>query len=123
MNRDKRMSHARRALRGLLVAFVLAVTLAVPVPGVPAKAMPQEDTSPISVSFANSVSFAASEDGGEGLFNHALACHMYFEHHQLVRPDCAAMILALDTSGARYSTGVDLFVSLEPAPLYRPPRA
>ena len=123
MHRDKRVSYARRVLRRWFVAIVLAIALVVPVPGMPAWAMPHEDTSPISVSFATSVSFAASEQGGEDLSGHALVCHMHFEHHQLVRSDNAVVIPALDTSRACYSMGVNSFASLEPAPLHRPPRA
>jgi hypothetical protein len=123
MHRDKRMIHARRVLRGCGVTFVLAVALLALVPGMPIRAMPHEDTSPIFVSSAASVSFAASEQGGEDLFSHALVSHMHFDHHQLVRPDNAVVIPALDTSGAYYLTGVNLFASLEPAPLRRPPRA
>jgi hypothetical protein len=117
------MIHARRVLRGWFVAFVVAVALVVPVPGMPTGAMPHEDTSPISVSFAASASFASSEQGVEDLSNLALVCHMHFEHHQLVRPDNAVVIPALDTSGACYLTGVNSFGSLDPAPLRRPPRA
>jgi hypothetical protein len=117
------MIHARCVLSGWCLAFVLAVALVVPVSGMPTGAMHHEDTSPISVSFAASVSVAANEQGGEGLSSHALVCHMHFEHHQLVRSDNAVVIPALDTSRACYSMGVNSFASLEPAPLHRPPRA
>jgi hypothetical protein len=117
------MIHARRGLSRWFVAFVLAIALIVPVPEMPAGAMPHEDTSPISVSFVAFVSFAASEQSGEGLSSHALACHMHFEHHQLVRSDNAVVMPPLDTSRACYLTGVNSFASLEPAPLRRPPRA
>ena len=86
------MIHARHVLSVWYVAFVLAVALVVPVPAMPSGVMPNEDTSPISVSFATPVSFAASEQGGEDLSGHALVCHMHFEHHQLVRSDNAVVI-------------------------------
>ena len=111
------MIHARRVLSGRFVAFVLAIALVVPVPATPAGAIPHEDTSGISVSFA------ASEQGVAGLSNHALVCHMQFEHHQLVRAENALVMPALDSVRACYSTGVSSLASLKPAPLRRPPRA
>src|ERR1700730_8239872 len=112
-HRDDSTVHAWRVLSGWFVAFVLAIALVVPVPAMPAGPMPHEDTSGISVSFTD------SEQGAAGLSNHALVCHMHFEHHQLVRSE----IPALDTSRACYLTGVNSFASREPAPLHRPPRA
>lgn len=123
MARSKKMIRARRVLSGWCVAFVVAVALVVPIPGMPNGLMRDEDTSPISLSFAASVSSAANERGPADLSGHALVCHMHFEHHQLVRSDNAVVIPAFDTSRACYSTGVNSFASLEPAPLHRPPRA
>jgi hypothetical protein len=54
MHRDKRMIYAWRIMSGWFVAFVLAVALVVPTPGMPAGATHHEDTSPISVSVAAS---------------------------------------------------------------------
>jgi hypothetical protein len=122
-HRDNRMIPARRVLSGWFVSIVLAVALVVPVPGMPVEAMPHEDTSPVSVSLAASVSFAASEQAGAGLSNHALICHMHFEHHQLVGIENAFVMPALDSVRACYLTGVNSLTSLQPAPLRRPPRA
>ena len=117
------MIRARRVLSGWFVAFVLAVALVVPVPGMPAGTMPHEDTSVISVSFASSVSFLASEQGPADLSSHAITCHMHFEHHQLVRSENAYVIPALDSVRACYLTCVNPLASLEPYPLQKPPRA
>ena len=115
MHRDKGMIYAWRVMSGWFAAFVLAVALVVPAPGMPAGATPHEDTSPVSVSVA------AGGQSGEMLFN--AVCHMHFEHHQLVRSDNVVVMPALDTSRACYLTGVNSFTSLEPTPLHRPPRA
>lgn len=115
------MIRARRGLSRCFVAFVLAMALVVPVPEMPAGAIPHKDTSPISASSAAFVSAAAGEQGGESLSSHALVCHMHFEHHQLIRSGNAAVIPALDTSWACYLTGVNPLASLEPATLQRPP--
>jgi hypothetical protein len=117
------MIHARRVLSRWFFAVVLAVALVVPVPGMPAGAMPHEDTSPISVSFVASISFAASAQDAADLSNHALACHMHFEHHQLVHSENAIVIPPLDLDRACYFTRVNPLASLEPYPLQRPPRA
>ena len=114
---------ARRVVSRWFVAVVLAVALVVPVPGMPAGAMPHEDTSPISMSLAASLSFAVSQQGGAGLSNHALVCHMHFEHHQLVRSENLFVIPALDLSRACYLTRINPLASLEPYPLQKPPRA
>jgi len=111
------MVRAWRVLSGWIIAFVLAIALVVPVPAMQAGAMPHEDSSGISVSFA------ASEQGAGSLSNHALVCHMHFEHHQLVRAENAVVMPAPDSVRARYSTGVNSLASLKPAPLRRPPRA
>jgi hypothetical protein len=72
----------------------------------PAGAMPQEGSSGISVSFT------ASEQGAGSLSNHALVCHMHFEHHQLVRAENAVVMPALDSVRACYLTGVNSLTSL-----------
>jgi hypothetical protein len=114
---DDRTVHAWRELSELFVAFVLAIALVVPVRAMPAGAMPHEDTSLISVSFA------ASEQGEADLSNPIIVCHMHFEHHQLVRIENAFVMPALDSVRACYLTGVNSLTSLQPAPLRRPPRA
>jgi hypothetical protein len=111
------MVHLRRVLSGRFVAFVLALALVVPAPATPAGAIPREDTSGISVSFAR------SEQGVADLSDRALVCHMHFEHHQLVRAENALVMPAPDSVRACYSTGVSWLASLKPAPLRRPPRA
>jgi len=114
---DDRTIHAWRELSKLFVAFVLAIALVVPVRAMPAWAMPREDTSLISVSFA------ASEQGEADLSDPIIVCHMHFEHHQLVRVENAFVMPALDSVRACYLTGVNSLTSLQPAPLRRPPRA
>ena len=109
-HRDERTVHAWRELSELLVAFVLAIALVVPVRAMPAGTMPHEDTSLISVSFA------ANEQGAADLSNHAAVCHMHFEHHQLVRIENAFVMPALDSVRACYLTGVNLLTSLQPLP-------
>jgi hypothetical protein len=110
-HRDDRTVHAWRALSRWIVACVLAIALVVPVPAMPAGAMPHEGSSGISVSFT------ASEQGAGSLSNHALVCHMHFEHHQLVRAENAVVMPALDSVRACYLTGVNSLTSLQPAPL------
>jgi hypothetical protein len=110
-HRDDRTVHAWRELSELFVAFVLAIAVVVPVRAMPAGAMPHEDTSLISVSFA------ASEQGAADLSNHFVVCHMHFEHHQLVRTENAFVTPALDSVRACYSTGVSSLTPLKPAPL------
>jgi hypothetical protein len=106
--------HAWRVLAGRIAAFVVAIALIVPVPVMPAGTMRHEDMSEIS---------AASEQGPADLFSHALACHMDFEHHQLVRSENAFVIPAHVSIRVCYLTDVNSLSSREPAPLYRPPRA
>jgi hypothetical protein len=115
-HRDNKMLHAWCVLSGRFVAFVLAIALVVPVPAMQAGAMPHEDTSGVSVSFTAS-------EGAASLSNHALVCHMHFEHHQLVRAENAVVMPAPDSVRARYLTGVKSLTSFQPAPLRRPPRA
>jgi hypothetical protein len=107
-HRDDRTIHAWRELSKLFVAFVLAIALVVPVRAMPAWAMPHEDTSLISVSFA------ASEQGEADLSNPIIVCHMHFEHHQLVRIENAFVMPALDSVRACYLTGVNSLFSQLP---------
>lgn len=111
------MAYAGRVLSGWFVAFVLAIALVVSLPEKPARAISHEVTSPISVSFA------ASEEVGDGLSNHTLACHIHFEHHQLVRSENAFVMPALDSVRASYLTCVNPLATLDPYPLQRPHRA
>jgi len=111
------MIRSGRALSRGIIVVLLAMALVVPVPGVPAGAIPHEDTSPISVSFA------ASEQGGALLSGRALACHMHFEHHQLVRSETAFLLTAPEALGAWYSPRVNPLASVAPNPPEKPPRA
>lgn len=115
--RDEGAVRTWRVLTGWVAVFVLAIALIVPFPVMPAGAMPHEDASPISVSFA------ASEQGPAGLSSHALVCHMHFEHHQSLRSENALAIPAPDSSHAFYLAHVNPLASLEPYLLLRPPRA
>jgi hypothetical protein len=118
------MLHARHVLSGWFVAFVLAIALIVPIQGrMPTEAMPHEQNSPISLSFVAPISFAASAQDVAELPDHALLCHMHFEHHQLIRSENAYVIPTFDSIGACYLTRVIPLASREPYPLQRPPRA
>jgi hypothetical protein len=115
-HQDEEAVRTWRVLTGWIAAFVLAIALIVPVPA-PAGTTRHEDARPISESFA-----AAEQDPAD-LSSHALVCHMHFEHHQLVRSENVFVIPTLDSVRACELTPVKSLASLEPAPLYRPPRA
>lgn len=114
---DDRAAHVWRALVRCVTAFALAMALLDPVLETPAAAMPSND-GVRSVS----VSLPPSEQGGEELLSQALACHMYFEHHQLVRFEIPFVSPAFAAVRACYSTRVVPLASLNPCPLRRPPR-
>lgn len=85
--------------------------------------MRHEYAAPMSISTATQLSFTADQKSVADLLNQALACHMHFEHHQLVCSENAFVITALDVVRASYLTCVKPLVSLEPYPLQKPPRA
>ena len=85
--------------------------------------MRHEYANPISVSSTTHVSFTTHRQSVADLLNQALACHMHFEHHQLVCSENAFVIPALDSVRACYLTRVNPLASLEPYPLQKPPRA
>jgi hypothetical protein len=106
----------RCGLIACIVGCFLAIAIVVPNPPMPAGTVPHEGTSEVSIRFAS------REQAPENLSNHALACHMHFEHHQLVRSANPFLIPAREPGRACFLTRVNLFSSLEPAPPEKPPR-
>lgn len=72
------------------------------------------------------IAAAQSDESSQGLkdsLSQALACHIYFEHHQLVRAESTFTVPLLPVARASYLTRVIPLDSIEPYPLRRPPRA
>jgi hypothetical protein len=115
--RGKRAAPVWRVLAGLIAAFTLAFALLDPVFETPAGAAPYGDLNGTPVP-AVSVQPSTNE-----LLAQALACHMYFDHHQLVHAQNSIVILAIDPVPAIYLTHVNMFASQEPYPPQKPPRA
>ncbi len=114
--RDDEAVGAWRVLTAWVAGFVLAIAIVAPVPA-PAGAVPHEVTSGVSFPVA------ASKQGPADPSGNALACHMHFEHHQLLRSENALAKLPPDSSQAFHLAPVNPLASLEPYPLLRPPRA
>jgi hypothetical protein len=106
-----------RALSACIAGWFVAMTIVAFNPLMPAGAIPHENASSICVSMV------ASEQNPLDLSGHALACHMHFEHHQLVRSENACMLPILDTVRERHLTRVNPPASLAPSPPEKPPRA
>jgi hypothetical protein len=108
--------HVCRVLARRLIAIVAVIAIIALIPAMPPGATFQEDMS------AGSMSLATGGNGPSDLSSHALACHMDFEHHQLVRSENSFVIPARVSTRVGYLTDVNSLLSREPAPLYRPPR-
>ena len=106
-----------RLLAARLVVVGVAIALIALIPAMPAGSASEKDMSTVSMSFN------AGEQGLANISGHAYACHMHFEHHQLVRIENAFVIPALLSIRVGYLVDVVLLNSREPAPLFRPPRA
>ncbi|HET6375853.1 MAG TPA: hypothetical protein VFF88_07365 [Methylocella sp.] len=118
--RGRKQERAWRALTGCLAAFVLVMALFDPVF---AGAAPVQDEIQYQ---EKALSAAQSDESGQGLrdsLSQALACHIYFEHHQLVRAESTFAVPLLPVARARYLMRVMPLDSIEPYPLRRPPRA
>jgi hypothetical protein len=113
--RDNEAVAAWRVLTGWVAAIILAIALAASAPQI--EAMPDENTR------GTAAEFAAGEQGAGDFSRQTLACHMHFEHHQLVRSETAFMPPAPEALGACYLTRVNPLASLEPHPPKKPPRA
>ncbi|MCI0600906.1 MAG: hypothetical protein L0Y60_15570 [Beijerinckiaceae bacterium] len=115
--RDQKAVRAWRAVTGWVAAIVFAFALLDPVLETPAGAWQYEGGS------AATEMLASGGQTVKDLLSQALACHMYFEHHQLVRAENSFAAPALSSAPACYLTRVIPLASLEPYPLRRPPRA
>jgi hypothetical protein len=95
---------------------MFVVALLGPILDSPAKSMPDEGTSAITVTILS------SQQGAQELLTQALACHMHFEHQQLLRAENAFAIPIPSPVQACYLTRVNPLASLEPHPPKKPPR-
>ncbi|MCI0734747.1 MAG: hypothetical protein L0Y50_00475 [Beijerinckiaceae bacterium] len=108
---------AWRTVTCWVAAIVFAFALLDPVLETPAGAWQYEDGSAATETLAS---------GGQTVkdpLSQAFACHLYLEHHQLVRAENSFATPALGSAPACYLTRVIPLASLDPYPLRRPPRA
>ncbi|HZM07099.1 MAG TPA: hypothetical protein VFC11_01440 [Methylocella sp.] len=115
-HRDAGAVYAWRVLTGWVAALVLVTALVFPGQAMLVGALHGDQST-------GSVSLAASEQDASDLASDALASHMYFEHHQLVRSEIATVLPTLEAVRACYLTCLNRLASLEPYPVREPPRA
>jgi len=102
-----------RALARLAAIFVLAVELASPAPaGTEAVQAPGE-----------SIAYTAGSQEEPDIYGLALACHMHFEHHQLIGCAIVPQLPSRAPLRARFVTRVNPLSSCALYPPRKPPRA
>jgi hypothetical protein len=114
--RENAAVHAWRVLSAWIATLALAAVLAAPGPAISAGAMPHEDPSGVTISLEPSQEPA-------DLSGHAMAYHMHFEHHQLVRSEIFFPVPFPESVPVFYLTRVNPLSSREPYPLRKPPRS
>src|SRR5262245_13910428 len=109
-----------RAVGACALGCFLVIATVAPNPPTPVGAMPHEDSSAASISFA---SFVPSEEGPADLSSYALACHMHFEHHQLVSVENGFLTPAREPVRTSHLMRINPLTSRALSPPEKPPRA